>query len=281
MFRKCVVALVLVAPAINTVAAETVMDRIGRYIVGQSAPDAQVSDLFKQYQVSPNAAVLGKLQVLAKNPDAPIAKNVIGCIYFNSLGVSKNTALATQYFLEASKGDPVAAGNYGLALLRAGNAKGYTVLRDAFQRSALEIQGVQLLLAQAHMGRVDQRLFERLLARKNPVALYYRAYLDYYKQDYSVALKAALDAAEFGSTNAPFIVSKSYLALYSADQNPLNKENAEIWGAIDVLIKARQDSIPSDEADPAYRKARMWLSNHRMDTTDYNQAVCLNPGVVI
>lgn len=281
MFRECIVAFVLAMPAINTVAAETVMDRLGRYLVGQSVPDAQVPDLFKQYQASPNAAALGKLQALAKSPDAPIAKNVIGCIYFNGLGVPKNTALATRYFLEASQGDPVATGNYGLALLRAGNPKGYAILRDAFQRSGLEIQGIQLLLAQAQMGRVDQRLFERLLARKNPVALYYQSYLAYHKQDYSVALKVSLDAAEFGSINAPYLVSKSYLALYSIDQNGANKENAETWAAIDVLIKARHDLVPTDEADPAYRKARMWLANHRMDTTDYNQAVCLNPGVVI
>ncbi len=279
--REVFISMLAVFIAGSASAADSVTGYIAKMLSGPDSPDSQAQTLFMQYRESPNAAALKQLQTFATNPDAYLAKNILGCIYYNGIGVTKNIAFGTRMFQAASGNNLLAAGNYGLSRIHAGDRTGVGLLKKAFESSGYETQGVQLFIAQAKTNTIDQKLLDRLVVNKEPVGLYYKAQLLYQSQNYTEALRAALDAAEFGSASAPLLVSSCYLALYKIDPNPSSKENANMWFYIDKLISNPSAVAPTYGDELAYRQASFWVQSHRIKRIDYNLAICVNSGRMI
>lgn len=282
--KNLVAICALFAHSLNLFAAEAgLFSSLDRSMM--NTDDARVVEEFLQYQAAPTEKGYGILLAEAQRPDGYLAQNVVGCILYNGYGMKRDPRSAIGYFYAAARHNNLAYGNYGLSLVQAGRGDGYPLMLKAFNKSGLEDLGVQLFMYQVKTGQVDPRLLNRLVAAKNSIGLYWQATELYRAKDYTRAIDIGLEAAERGERRAPAIVSNAYSQLFAVDGNPFSKENSAVWSYIDQLLNdpnrlaARTNGSEADEL--AYAKAKSWISTHKLNVKNYNEAICIPNGKTI
>lgn len=190
--------------------AQFSLDEIVKNLRSGNKPDSDAAQAFSRYQSEKNQTNLAVLARLANQDGHMKAKNYMGCIYANGIGIAPDPVKAWQYFRAAST-LPIAQHNLAIIYSSKGDrAMAKTLFNNAWRSGGYQESGVWLMSILAKEGADHKDISIPLEAVGNYIASYYVAKDLYQQGNFDQAITKADYSASRMFSPASSLLSEIY-----------------------------------------------------------------------